>query len=51
MPTRLSNIIIESGCQVATRAILGDIKAPSVITNIVEDIYILASAVGNLKFL
>lgn len=32
-------------------AILGEIKAPSVIFNTVTDVYILASVIRNLKFL
>lgn len=37
---KFSNLMIDSDFQVAIRAILGDIKAPSITFNIVEDICI-----------
>lgn len=47
----LSKVIIESDSQVAIRAIIGDIKLPSDVSNIVVDICLLLTVVMNLKFL
>lgn len=37
---KLSQVIIESDSYVAIRAIIGDIKAPSNISNIIADIFV-----------
>lgn len=50
MATIQTKIILESDSQIAIRAIMGAIKALNTITNIIEDILVLASAIRNIKF-
>lgn len=40
--TNFSSVIIESDSHIVIRAIIGDIKAPSIIFNIVADIWVLS---------
>lgn len=47
----LCNVIIESDSQLEIRAIIGDVKALSQISNIIKDIRIVTKAVRNLKFI
>lgn len=43
------HVIIKSGIQIAISAIMGAIKPPSIIPNIVVDILVLASAIRNIN--
>lgn len=45
---KLSNVIIKNNLPIATHAIAGEIKVPSIISNIVADIVVLASANRNI---
>lgn len=47
---KLSNVIIESDSFITIQAINGEIRPPSQICNMVEDIIILARAVHKLRF-
>lgn len=47
---KLSNIIIESGSQIAIQIIICAIKAPGIISNVVKDIIMLTSTVRNTSF-
>lgn len=47
---KLFNFFIESDSQAVITAIMGANKAPSIISNIVADILVLASTVTNIKF-
>lgn len=46
---RQSNVIIESESQIAIKAILQEIEIPYKICNNIQDIYILASVIPNIK--
>lgn len=45
----MSNVIIENDSQIAFQAITGGIKAPTLISNIIVVIVVLASLTRNIK--
>lgn len=48
---QISIVIIENDCLYAIQAIKEDIKAPSLILNLIEDITVLTKAVKNISFI
>lgn len=48
---RWSNVIVESGSQITIQAIDDDSKALNQISNIIENIMVLAKEIRNIKFM